>query len=94
MAHHQGIFPSLRAVTIVPGAIDRLCIGDQPALDFGALRNPDGQGFAAFGRVFRGMEVARAIHERDASGPSDSPYMQGQMLSEPVRIVSARRIER
>src|SRR5262249_8827458 len=28
-----------------------LCVGDQPELDFGGKRNPDGQGFAAFGRV-------------------------------------------
>ena len=28
-----------------------ICIGDQPSLDFGGKRNPDGQGFAAFGRV-------------------------------------------
>jgi peptidyl-prolyl cis-trans isomerase A (cyclophilin A) len=36
-------------------------IGDQPSLDFGGHRNPDGQGFAAFGRVTKGMEVVRAI---------------------------------
>ncbi|TNF38297.1 MAG: peptidylprolyl isomerase, partial [Bacteroidetes bacterium] len=28
-----------------------ICVGDQPDLDFGGKRNPDGQGFAAFGRV-------------------------------------------
>ena len=38
-----------------------ICIGDQPSLDFGGRRNPDGQGFAAFGRVTHGMEVVRAI---------------------------------
>ena len=37
------------------------CIGDQPELDFGGKRNPDGQGFAAFGRVTRGMDVIRKI---------------------------------
>jgi peptidyl-prolyl cis-trans isomerase A (cyclophilin A) len=37
------------------------CIGDQPELDFGGKRNPDGQGFAAFGRVTRGMDVIRMI---------------------------------
>jgi peptidyl-prolyl cis-trans isomerase A (cyclophilin A) len=38
-----------------------ICIGDQPSLDFGGMRNPDGQGFAAFGRVTQGMEVVRRI---------------------------------
>ena len=28
-----------------------VCVGDQKELDFGGRRNPDGQGFAAFGRV-------------------------------------------
>ena len=38
-----------------------ICIGDQPSLDYGGDRNPDGQGFAAFGRVIRGMEVVKKI---------------------------------
>ncbi len=38
-----------------------ICIGNQPELDFGGKRNPDGQGFAAFGRVVKGMEVVRKI---------------------------------
>lgn len=39
-----------------------ICIGAQPSLDFGGQRNKDGQGFAVFGRVVRGMEVIRRIH--------------------------------
>jgi peptidyl-prolyl cis-trans isomerase A (cyclophilin A) len=38
------------------------CIGDQPELDFGGRRNPDGQGFAAFGQTVQGLEVLRLIH--------------------------------
>lgn len=59
-----------------------ICIGDQPALDFGGLRNPDGQGFAAFGRVVAGMDVVRKIHQ----APAD-----GQKLRPPVRILKAAR---
>lgn len=44
------------------------CIGDQPELDFGGRRNPDGQGFAAFGRVVAGLDVVRRIQERPADG--------------------------
>jgi len=54
-----------------------ICVGDQPELDFGGQRNPDGQGFAAFGRVVEGMDVVRKIHESPA---------QGQQLAAPVRI--------
>lgn len=50
-----------------------ICIGDQPSLDFGGARNPDGQGFAVFGRVTRGMDVVRAIHAAPASGERLTP---------------------
>jgi peptidyl-prolyl cis-trans isomerase A (cyclophilin A) len=59
-----------------------ICIGDQPALDFGGARNPDGQGFAAFGRVVSGMDVVRRIQ----AAPAD-----GQALTPPVVIRSLRR---
>ncbi|MFN8239509.1 MAG: peptidylprolyl isomerase [Bacteroidales bacterium] len=45
-----------------------ICIGRQRELDFGGKRNPDGQGFAAFGRVVRGMKVVRNIHSRETPG--------------------------
>jgi peptidyl-prolyl cis-trans isomerase A (cyclophilin A) len=60
-----------------------ICIGDQPDLDFGGKRNPDGQGFAAFGRVTSGMQVVRAIQQ--------SPH-EGQRLTPPVPITRVRRL--
>ena len=59
-----------------------ICIGNQPSLDFGGARNPDGQGFAAFGRVVRGMEVVRRIQQLPA---------RGQALDPPVTILSISR---
>ncbi|MCC6232189.1 MAG: peptidylprolyl isomerase [Verrucomicrobiales bacterium] len=59
-----------------------ICIGDQPELDFGGRRNPDGQGFAAFGQVVKGMDVVRRIHASPA---------EGQLLIRPVRIQRAIR---
>ena len=50
-----------------------ICIGDQPELDFGGDRNPDGQGFAAFGRVVEGMDVVREIQAQPADGQWLSP---------------------
>lgn len=58
-----------------------VCVGDQPSLDFGGARNPDGQGFAAFGRVVRGMDVVRKIWRSPA---------KGQALEPPVEIRRAR----
>ena len=60
-----------------------ICIGDQPELDFGGARNPDRQGFAAFGKVIEGMEVVKTIQTLPDSG---------QMLIDPVRILNIRRI--
>jgi peptidyl-prolyl cis-trans isomerase A (cyclophilin A) len=43
-----------------------ICVGDQPELDYGGKRNPDGQGFAAFGKVTKGMDVVMKIHSIEA----------------------------
>jgi peptidyl-prolyl cis-trans isomerase A (cyclophilin A) len=59
-----------------------ICVGPQPDLDFGGRRNPDGQGFAAFGRVVRGMDVVTRIHQQAADR---------QRLSPPVPIREVRR---
>ena len=69
-----------------------ICIGDQPALDFGALRNPDGQGFAVFGQVVSGMQVVNAIHQAPADAPTEFEYFQNQLLNDPVKIISLRRL--
>jgi peptidyl-prolyl cis-trans isomerase A (cyclophilin A) len=58
-----------------------ICIGSQPELDFGGKRNPDGQGFAAFGRVVRGMDVVRKIHTAPAEGQSLKPQIRIQKAS-------------
>ena len=55
-----------------------ICVGDQPELDFGGKRNPDGQGFAAFGRVVDGMDLVREIHAMPADGQSIDPPLSIQ----------------
>jgi peptidyl-prolyl cis-trans isomerase A (cyclophilin A) len=59
-----------------------ICIEDQPSLDFGGMRNTDGQGFAAFGKVTSGMDIVRTIQ----GGP-----VEVQQLIEPVQIIGASR---
>ena len=56
-----------------------ICINDQPELDYGGKRNPDGQGFAAFGQVIKGMEIVRTIQMMDSKD-------QILMVSIPVNI--------
>ncbi len=61
-----------------------ICIGNQPELDFGGNRNPDGQGFAAFGKVKDGMEVVLKIqHLKD----------NNQYLEEPVKILNVHIVQ-
>lgn len=82
--HKDGVISMARTT---PGSATSeffICIGDQPELDFGGARNPDGQGFAAFGRVIKGMNVVRKIqHQPD----------EDQMLKDPVKIENIERID-
>ena len=57
-----------------------IVVKDTPSLDFGGGRNPDGQGFAAFGRVIAGMEIVQAIHAAPAVD---------EQLTDPVVIAAA-----
>lgn len=61
-----------------------ICINNQPELDFGGKRNPDGQGFAAFGQVVGGMDVVHQIQQQPD---------EGQYLTQPVEIYSIRRMK-
>jgi peptidyl-prolyl cis-trans isomerase A (cyclophilin A) len=61
-----------------------ICINNQPALDYGGARNPDGYGFAAFGKVIAGMNVVKKIQ---------SQKEVSQRLIEPVKIYNISRIE-
>jgi peptidyl-prolyl cis-trans isomerase A (cyclophilin A) len=58
-----------------------ICIGDQPELDFGGKRNSDGQGFAAFGRVVKGMDVVRKIQSAPAEGQVLKPAITIRAIS-------------
>lgn len=64
LRHVDGTLSMARKAPGSAGPAFFICVGDQPELNFGGRRNPDGQGFAAFGRVESGMDVVRAIHAR------------------------------
>ena len=61
-----------------------ICINNQPELDYQGKRNPDDQGFAAFGKVTKGMDVVLIIN---------SQKDKGQYLINPVVINSIKRIK-
>jgi peptidyl-prolyl cis-trans isomerase A (cyclophilin A) len=61
-----------------------ICLDDEPSLDFGSRRYEDGQGFAAFGRVVKGMDVVRRIQQQP---------VKAQALEPPITIARAYRVE-
>jgi peptidyl-prolyl cis-trans isomerase A (cyclophilin A) len=69
-----------------PGAVYHsffICLRDEPALDFGGVRHPDGQGFAAFGRVAQGFDVVRRIYARAEA----QEYVKKEIRIERVQIL-------
>ena len=84
--HTDGVISMARGEPGSAGSEFFICIGANPALDFGGARNKDGQGFAAFGKVVEGMDVVRKIHDAPTVTKADDPYMKGQIIENPVKI--------
>lgn len=80
--HVDGALSMARAAPNTATSSFSIVIGRQPSMDYGGMRNPDGQGFAVFGRVTSGMDIVRKIQ----AGATD-----GQQLLHPVRILTIRR---
>jgi peptidyl-prolyl cis-trans isomerase A (cyclophilin A) len=84
LKHLDGTLSMARAGPDTATSDFSICLGAQPELDFGGKRNPDGQGFAAFGRVVKGTEVVRKIHQSS---------VEAQRLTPPIKIIAIRRIK-
>jgi len=84
LSHKDGVVSMARGAPDSATSGFFICINDQPSLDFGGQRNADGQGFAAFGRVVRGMDVVRKIQQ--------APNTDAQRLTPPIKIVKAARL--
>jgi peptidyl-prolyl cis-trans isomerase A (cyclophilin A) len=52
----------------------------------------DNQGFAVFGRVVEGMDIVRRILDAPTSPTEGEGAMKGQILTAPIKIVTARRV--
>lgn len=83
LSHKAGVISMARLGPDTGTAHFFICVEDEPELDFGGRRNPDGQGFAAFGRVIKGMDIVKKIQQLPA---------EAQSLKPPVRIVSVQRL--
>lgn len=78
LTHDSGTLSMARSAPDSATSEFFICIGEQHSLDFAGKRNPDGQGFAAFGHVTKGMDIVRKIQ----AAPAD-----GQRLAPAIRIL-------
>ena len=92
LRHVDGAISMARDAPGTAGAEFFICLGDNPALDFGGARNKDGQGFAAFGQVVAGMGVVRRIFRAPTAVLAADPYLAGQLIKKPISIQYLRRI--
>lgn len=76
MLHKNGVISMARSKPGTASSEFFICVGDQPELDFGGKRNPDGQGFAAFGKVVAGMLVVNKIHQQPTAGQMLDPQIK------------------
>ena len=93
LKHSDGTLSLARTeVGSASGAAFFICIGENPSLDYGGKRNADGQGFAAFGKVTRGMEVVKQINALRETQDVGNPYLANQVLAKPMAIEKAYRV--
>lgn len=50
-----------------------ICIGDQPGLNYGGENIADGQGYAAFGKVIKGMKIVKKIYDQNENNQYFDP---------------------
>lgn len=70
-----------------------ITVSPQPGLDADPTSDdPELKaGYTAFGHVVEGMDVVRAIFDAPVDPDKGEGWMKGQMLANPVKIISARR---
>lgn len=69
-----------------------IVLGKMPSMDAQPASPGDNQGFAVFAHVVEGMDAVRSILSTPKSPTAGEGVMKGQMLEQPVRIVTARRL--
>lgn len=67
------------------------CVGEASYLDANPAAPGDNLGYPAFGQVVEGMDIVRRILAMPTDGKAPNPAMQGQWLTQAVKIISARR---
>lgn len=69
-----------------------LLLSNIPGFDADPKQAGDNAGFAVFGEIVAGAEVAEQIYAAPTSETAGEGPMKGQMIEAPFKIVSARRV--
>jgi peptidyl-prolyl cis-trans isomerase A (cyclophilin A) len=80
--HKNGIISLARSAPGTANTEFFICVGDQPGFDYGGVNNADGFGYAAFGKVVKGMDVVNSIY----NAPEYDQY-----LDPPIAIFAIKR---
>ncbi len=94
--HHKA--GTLSMARLAPGTATAdftILVSDQPYFDADPTREDPGarDGYAAFGQVVEGMDVARKIYDAPLSPTLGQGILKGQMIEKPVKILTARRVK-
>lgn len=68
ISHESGTLSMARTAPGTATSEFFICIGDQKQFDSSSRGNSDGLGYAAFGRVIKGMDVVRSIQNAKSTG--------------------------
>ena len=90
--HKAGTLSMARYAPGTATADFSIMLADQPGMDADPKsEDPELRaGYAAFGHVVEGMDVVRAIFEAPRSPTKGEGWMKGQMLEDPVTILTVR----
>lgn len=69
-----------------------IIVGDMPYMDADPTKPGDNLGYAAFGHVIEGMDVVKQMLVAPTSQTKGVGVMKGQMIENPIMIISARRV--
>lgn len=96
LKHTRGIVSFARDLLdtgyVIPEIV--FCLRAVPEMDAFGRDVPDAQGFPASGRVVSGLEVVEAVSGQPLHGSTTIPFLQGQILSQPVTIKRAFQTKR
>lgn len=93
LSHTEGAISFARGAPGTATGDFFIVVGDLSTMDADPSKPGDNLGFAVFGHVTDGMDLVKKILLEPVSATGGPPAMKGQMLVQPVKIVTARRID-